>query len=71
MKTRVLAIYTSQTVNLHFKDKMDFIVDEVYLFATNGDYSTCAYETFSRILEVLSGENNSDTTSLFINAFVT
>ena len=52
MKTRNVSIYTSRK-NLLTTEAMNSIIDNVYLFASNDEYGTCACETFSQILKLL------------------
>ena len=56
MKTRFLSIYTNLKNELTDLKRMNTITDEVHLFATNGEYGTCACEAFSRIYKAIEGK---------------
>ena len=57
MSTRHLDIYASKPLSgILTAAEENSIADNVYRFATRGDYAGCAKETFSQIEKVLKGE---------------
>ena len=56
VKARYLAICTNWDSDSLSSERIDAITEEVHLFATNGEYGTCACETFDRVLETLASE---------------
>lgn len=57
MYNRQLYIYSSESMYKTItKSKANIITDNVYTYATDGDYDTCAQKAFEQILIVLNGD---------------
>jgi len=55
MDNRYLYLYTSDSNTALSKAKCDSITDNVYRYASVGDYARCARETFSQVYQVMAG----------------
>lgn len=55
MNNRYLYLYTSNSNMKLSVSKCDSITDNVYRYASGGDYYTCAAKTFEQVYQVMSG----------------
>lgn len=56
MGNRKLTLSSSMEMDDLIRDERDSIVDNIYMFATEGDYYECASECYSEILAVINDE---------------
>ena len=71
MSTRRLGIYSSQSVySLLNTARANTITDNVYQYATYGDYAACAKEAFREIAMVMAGEKIAEPMKLTSNVLL-
>ena len=72
MRTRRLGIYSSKDVykNLLSTAKANTITDNVYTYATRGEYAECAKEAFREILEIMEGRTINEPMKIISNIFL-
>ena len=71
MSTRRLGIYSSRSVySLLNTGRANTITDNVYKYASNGDYYTCAYTAFGQINTLLEGRKIAQPMKYISNAFL-
>ena len=71
MKTRRIAIYSSRSVyGLLTTAKANTITDNVYTYATRGEYAECAKEAFREILQVMEGQTINESMKIISNVFL-
>lgn len=71
LKTRRLGIYSSRSVyGLLPTATANTITDNVYLYASRGDYAGCAKEAFREIAQVLKGNKISEPMKYISNVFL-
>lgn len=71
MKTRRLGIYSSKSVyGLLSTAKANTITDNVYKYASRGEYADCAAEAFSQITKVMQGNKISQPMKYVSNVFI-
>ncbi|MBQ7840253.1 MAG: TPM domain-containing protein [Lachnospiraceae bacterium] len=71
MDYRMLWIYSDGVIYKTItKSYANTITDNVYRYASNGDYFTCSYEAFSQILALLEGSRIAQPMKYASNAFL-
>ena len=71
MKTRRLGIYSSKAVySVLSTAKANTITDNVYTYATRGEYAECAKEAFREILQVMEGQTINESMKIISNVFL-
>ncbi len=71
MDNRMLYVYSTGTIyNIVTGSYADSITDNVYTYATDGEYYTCASMAFAQILTLLQGQNISQPMKYISNALL-
>ena len=71
MKTRRLGIYSSRNIySLLSTAKANTITDNVYKYASRGEYAECAKEAFTQMLQVMEGRALNESMKIISNIFL-
>jgi uncharacterized protein len=71
LRTRRLGIYSSKAVySLLSTAKANTITDNVYTYATRGEYAECAKEAFREMLQVMEGRAVNESMKIISNVFL-
>lgn len=69
-KTQICACATGGLDRIITSSKCDTIMDNVYRYATKGDYYSCAKETFSQMDRLLNGGRIAESMKFYCNAIL-